>query len=185
MAEKRTKKDYAPHIERGKAPRCEEAGCKAEGIYKAPKARSHLHEYRYYCLDHIREHNKKWDYFSGMDADEIEAFMKDAVTGHRPTWEREIHVKNPQEKLYAAIDEFLNIGRRKTKPIPRLGVKMQKALSLFELNYPYTTAILKKQYKELVKRYHPDKNHGDKLAEEKFKAVVGAYKTLESHLAAH
>lgn len=182
MTKKRSKKDYAPHITDGKAPRCEHVGCHEEGLYKAPKGRQSLHEYRYFCLEHIREHNAKWDYFKGMDADEIEAFMKDAVTGHRPTWEREIHAKNPQEKLYAAIDEFLNVGRRKTKPIPRLGAKLEKAIALFEIAYPYNAATLKKRYKELVKLHHPDKNQGNKLAEEKFKAIVNAHKLLEEHL---
>ena len=177
-----TKKDFAPHVTDGKAPRCEAAGCTAEGVYKAPKARSALHEYRYFCLDHVREHNKQWDYFSGMNTDEIEAFMKDAITGHRPTWERDIKVGNPQEKLYAAMDEFLNVGRRKTKAKPHLGAKMEKALALFEIDYPYTAAALKKQYKELVKRTHPDHHPGDKLAEEKFKAVTGAHKILAAHL---
>ncbi len=153
-----------------------------EGIYKAPKARNALHEYRFFCLDHVREHNKQWDYFSGMSAAEIEDFQKDAITGHRPTWERDIKVKNPQEKLYAAVDEFLNVGRRKTKAVPNISSKIRKALTILEMDYPYDLAMLKKHYKELVKRTHPDHHAGDKLAEEKFKAVTAAHKTLEAHL---
>jgi hypothetical protein len=182
MARKHTKKDYAPHIA-GNAPKCEAAGCAAEGEYKAPRSRASLHDYRYLCLEHVREHNKHWDYFSGMNADEIEAFMKDAVTGHRPTWERTNNIPNPQEALYAAVNDFLNTGgRRKTKDIPHLSPKLKKAVALFELEYPYTMTTLKKRYKDLVKKFHPDRNHGDKLAEERFKSIANAYKVLDTHL---
>src|SRR5688572_14112328 len=119
---KRTKKDYAPHTPPGQAPRCEAEGCAAEGEYKAPRSRNALHDYRYLCLEHVREHNKRWDYFAGMEADEIESFMKDAVTGHRPTWERVgSRIPNPQEALYAAVNDFLDMGgRKKTRDIPHL-----------------------------------------------------------------
>ncbi|MDX2072975.1 MAG: DnaJ domain-containing protein [Alphaproteobacteria bacterium] len=179
---KRSKKDFAPHVTGDETQCCEAEGCTQEGIYKAPKSRDRLHEYRYFCLDHVREHNKMWDYFSGMGAEEIEAFMKDAVTGHRPTWERVGNISDPQEKLYNAVNDFLNVNRKITKPAPHVSAKVRKALALFEIDYPYTASALKIQYKTLVKRTHPDRNPGDKFAEEKFKAVASAYKVLEAHL---
>jgi len=177
---KRTKKDYAPHTT--STQRCEVEGCELEGEYKAPRSRTDLRDYRFLCLEHVREHNKQWDYFKGMNADEIEGFMKDAVTGHRPTWERGAAIPNASEKLYAAVGDFLTGGRRKTKDNPHLAPKIRKAIALFEIEYPFTMPTLKNKYKELVKRYHPDRNAGDKLAEEKFKAVASAYKLLEAHL---
>lgn len=182
MTKKRTKKDYAPHLSGDKIPRCNIEGCAEDGAYKAPRSRHSLNEYRYLCLEHVREYNKQWDFFSGMSADEIEIFMKDAVTGHRPTWERTASIPNATEKLYAAVGDFLNTGRRKTREVPHLSPKMRKAVALFEIEYPYTLTALKNKYKQLVKRYHPDHNQGDKFAEEKFKAVANAYKTLSQYL---
>ena len=37
---------------------------------------------------------------------------------------------------------------------------------------------IKKAYRKLVRQYHPDKNPGDKAAEERFKEIQGAYDVL-------
>ena len=37
---------------------------------------------------------------------------------------------------------------------------------------------IKKAYRELAKKFHPDKNPGDKDAEEKFKEISSAYEIL-------
>ncbi len=39
-----------------------------------------------YCPAHARAHNEAWDYFKGMDDDDIEKFREEAMIGHRPTW---------------------------------------------------------------------------------------------------
>ncbi len=41
-----------------------------------------------------------------------------------------------------------------------------------------TTAEIKKAYRELAKKYHPDKNSGDKSAEERFKVIGEANQVL-------
>ena len=39
-----------------------------------------------FCLEHVREYNKSYNYFSGMPDDEIDAYRQASATGHRPTW---------------------------------------------------------------------------------------------------
>ena len=65
---------------------CEAPGCRLCGEYRAPRARDRLNEHRWFCLEHIREYNKKWDYFAGLDADEIEAHIRADTLWRRPVW---------------------------------------------------------------------------------------------------
>ena len=41
---------------------------------------------------------------------------------------------------------------------------------------------IKKKYRELAKKYHPDSNQGSKEAEDKFKIVSEAYEVLSNAL---
>ena len=56
------------------------------------------------------------------------------------------------------------------------------ALREMNLTYPLTVEALRARYKELCKLHHPDANNGDKQAEERFKRIGQAYKTLMESL---
>jgi DnaJ-class molecular chaperone len=56
------------------------------------------------------------------------------------------------------------------------------ALKEMNLTYPLTVEVLRSRYKELCKLYHPDATGGDKQAEERFKRIGQAYKTLMESL---
>jgi curved DNA-binding protein CbpA len=180
---KKKKSDYIPHTSPEAAPMCEEAGCKEAGMYKAPKSRNNLHDYRWLCLEHIREYNKQWDYFAGFSREEIESFIRDAVTGHRPTWSRESRISRRQfEQLQDALYEFLQFDKKAQKRMPPLPAKVRKALVTFGIEYPYTQRQLKVQYRTMVKKHHPDVNKGNKQSEEKFKQITAAYHVLSEHI---
>ena len=53
-----------------------------------------------------------------------------------------------------------------------------KALSILILNLPLTLEKIKKNYKKLVKIFHPDVNGNNKNAEEKFKEINKSYKII-------
>jgi hypothetical protein len=177
----RRKKDFAPHIDARNAPACSVEGCDLRGEYKAPKSREQINEYDWYCLEHIRERNSQWDYFSGMDSGEIEAFIHDSVTGHRPTWSRESRLRQHYYTLQDKLYEFLHDAKPQPAQ-PRLPAKTRKALAAMELVHPYTIDELKIRYRVLVKKYHPDLNKGDKELEEKFKHITSAYKYLAEQI---
>ncbi len=159
--------------------------CTGAGLHKAPKSVYALQEYYWFCLDHAREYNRHWDYFSGLKQDQIEAFMKDAVTGHRPTWKREEHFTFTPDMLADALNEFLN-GRTRTKPAahaPHLSRKEREALAVLELDAPCSLAALKTHYRGLVKRFHPDRHPGKPQVEERFKRITAAYAYLQARYA--
>lgn len=179
------KKDFAPHISPDGAPPCNVPGCMEPGTYKAPRSKNQLSEYNWYCLEHVREHNKQWDFFGGMDRDEIEQFMKDSVTGHRPTWSRETNMKKPFASLQEALEDFLSISARRARTrttSPNLPAKLRKALAVMDMNHPYSAEELKVQYRVLVKKFHPDLHKGDKQFEERFKQITAAYEYLNKQL---
>ena len=158
-------------------------GCESPGEYKAPKSKESLGQYSWYCLDHIREYNQRWDYFAGMDRDQIEDFLKDSVHGHRPTWSREQQVSTQYKKLQDALYEFLHMGAKRPQAAPQaLAPKMRKALSVLDMDYPYDEKSLKTRYRALVKKHHPDVNKGDKQSEELFKEITAAYDYLTGQI---
>ncbi len=64
---------------------CDMPGCPKEGLHKAPKSRD-LSDYYFFCLEHVQDYNKAWDFFSGMGEADVERHLRDNLYGHRPTW---------------------------------------------------------------------------------------------------
>lgn len=177
---------------------CAWPGCCEPAEYKAPRDRT-LKEYDWYCLAHIREFNRKWNYYAEMDESEVEESVRADTTWQRPSWKLgHIHrtLENStaayrafkagrvrdafrvfDEDMAAAADQRRYNGQYAAGRPPR-GSDPDKALRVMDLEWPLTREALKARYKELVKRYHPDLNPGDKAAEERFKAVNHAYRTL-------
>ena len=56
------------------------------GLYPAPKGRGQEGEYHRYCLEHVRQYNKSYNYFAGMPDEDVAQHQKDDTIGHRPTW---------------------------------------------------------------------------------------------------
>ena len=46
---------------------CDWNNCSKIGEYKAPIEKDNSKDYRLLCLEHVKEFNKNWNYFSGMN----------------------------------------------------------------------------------------------------------------------
>lgn len=165
-------------------PPCDMPGCEAAGEFRAPFSPQELNRYRLFCLEHVREYNSKWDYFTGMHSSQIEDFMKDAMLGHRPTWKINQQKVN-EEKLEEALHAMLNgermgprAKRRKQAEQTQMPKEERKALAVLNLEGEVSLQEIKKQYKLLVKKHHPDMNRDDKTAEDRFKRITEAYQDL-------
>jgi hypothetical protein len=159
---------------------CDFPGCQEPGEYRAPKDRT-LREHYWFCLKHVTEYNKNWDFLQGMSAEEIEDHIQHDTIWQRPTWKLgHGGVKhNPNVKDYFGAGEDIGLGMDgKYNPppqAPRYEKKMAAAIAFMELSEPITAVQVKKQYKKLAKLYHPDMNKGDKEAELRFKKLNEAY----------
>lgn len=165
---------------------CDHSGCAQAGEFRAPRGRDQLNEYYWFCLEHVRAYNASWDFYKGMSQDQIEDEIRRSTTWQRPTWP--LGSKTSNRRFNFAIhdpfgvfeEEAEEIHKAKTRP----PTPEEDAMRVLELDGPLTLAILKARYKKLVKRHHPDANGGDKAAEEIFKQVAQAYRTLLASLTA-
>jgi hypothetical protein len=165
---------------------CEQPGCRLCGEYRAPRARDRLTDYRWFCLEHVREYNKKWDYYAGLGADQIEAHIRADTIWRRPVWPLGarrnggpyVHIVDPFD-----LADDAGLGER-SQPrhdgSEQLTPAERNALGVLELSWPLTRADVKSRYKELVKLHHPDANGGAREAEEKLKQINVAYSTLRA-----
>lgn len=163
--------------------RCEWPACDGEGLYRAPRSRSQLREYCWFCLDHIRQYNAAWNYYAGMSDEEIEADLRNDTVWQRPSWPLGIDPRRFTFKSTRIRDRY---GVFNEAPAPNRSRPLtaeERALLVLDLTPPVTVADVKARYKTLVKRHHPDANGGDKAAEEKFKQISEAYRTVMNSLA--
>lgn len=163
--------------------RCNWADCGRDGNFRAPRSRHNTHEYQWFCDEHIVQFNKNWNYFEGMSADEIYAFQHDATTGHRPTWRMDQHAQNINAKLEEAFGKMFGgaAGASYSANAKPLKARDRDALAVMDLEHPCDKNKIKSQYRELVKKYHPDVNKGNPNAEETFKKITHAYQHLVTH----
>jgi hypothetical protein len=152
---------------------CEWKKCNNKGIYRAPKNRECLREFRWFCLEHVREYNKNWNYFSGLSQKEIEKELKADFTWHLPTWP--MNSKNN----YGINDELgiLKYKNKNNKDNKDKNNKISKAFKKLNLSLDSSLQDIKRQYKVLVKKYHPDANKYSK-SNNKLIEINDAYKTI-------
>ena len=131
---------------------CDWENCSEIGSYKAPIERDNSRKFRLLCLEHIKIFNKKWNYFSNMTNEEIEYFIKSDLTWHKST------------KSFSSSNTD------------------KDALDIMELKHDTKWEEIQKKFKTLVKKYHPDKNNGNKKFEDRLKKITLAYSQLKMTL---
>jgi len=166
---------------------CDSSKCKEKGEFKAPKSRIRLNEYYFFCLKHIKEYNKSWDFYKGLTVDQMEKSMRNDTVWDRPSWPLKGNPNNVMEQInqfmnedFASFDhEKLSNSFFKNKLIDETLTKDQNnALKLLDLILPLSIDKIKKKYKKLVKFFHPDVNGNNKNAENRFKEINESYKLL-------
>ena len=182
-----------------KIKKCSWENCELEGEYKAPKSKSQIRDYYYFCIEHVRIYNSSWNYYEGMSDQDVEKLVRSDSTWNIPTWPLGKHINNkPQFKESISFEniKFSNIKNDLNDPfnllddysnndfivlnnkVSKFSREEKIALRKLELDSSLTINDLKDRYKVLVKKYHPDVNGGNKNSEETLKQINSAYRLL-------
>ena len=178
--------EFEDHKPQPQKHMCEMPGCDLEADFKAPKDRE-LKEYYRLCQEHVTEYNKAWNFFEDMSDEEIKEHIRENIYGHRPTWKYNTN-KDYTEELYRKAEQTYAYNedkprseryRKTSEGFIHEDTPETEAMMIMELAPPLTLDGIKKQYKQLAKKYHPDFNPGDKAAEDKLKEINMAYTILK------
>ena len=163
---------------------CDWNNCSNAGEYKAPVEKDNSKRYRLLCLVHVKEFNKNWNYFKGMDDEQVFEFLKSDMTWHKPTqsfsssdnffkvlWNNTLKDEFDKTKLrgeYNHMNQF------------KFDANDIKAFSILGVSVVQKWQKIQDQFKTLVKKFHPDINLGNKEYEEKLKLITLAYTQLKN-----
>lgn len=171
---------------------CTVPGCREPGEFRAPVTSHRSPDgpppYRYLCLDHVRAFNSGYNYFEGMTADQIMAAQSPTAgwetesRAFRPAGSADLpprwaDFKDPMDALGARFRQRMDEARREAAD-PRFTREEHRALQLMGLPADADRGALRRRYSELVRKYHPDRNGGDRSFEARLGEVVQAYQLL-------
>ena len=162
---------------------CDWNNCKEQGKYKAPIERDNSKKYRLLCLEHVKEFNKNWNYFSGMNDNQIYNFIKSDLTWHKPT-QSFTSSDNFFKVLWSnTLNDNIFINRNEmAQRDNRLDFDQNdiKAFNILGLGVGLRWEKVQEKFKKLVKKFHPDMNAGNKKFEDKLKVITLAYTQLKN-----
>jgi hypothetical protein len=166
---------------------CDHVGCVGAGEHRAPKTKAPGADYWWFCQGHAAEYNRAWNFFEGMSDEELAAYDAAEAVGHRPTWTFRAGAK---DRLFASaraprgprgFDPFGMFGTAKAAREDRRLSRLQStAMDTLGLDARADPEAVRARYAELVKRYHPDSNGGDRTREAELHRVIRAYQVLKA-----
>jgi hypothetical protein len=170
----------------GARAHCAVPGCGARGEFKAPLQPANFDgpgAWRFLCLEHVREHNAKYNFFDGMTAEEITDAQSPLAGWDRPSRKFAANGADPPPAWSDFADPLDAIsgrfGRRASDAQPsRFSKAERRALAVLGLGNDADRYALRQRYSMLVRRYHPDRNGGDRSHERKLGQVIEAYQLL-------
>lgn len=175
---------------------CDKNGCTEQAGYRAPRSRETLNDYYWFCLEHIREYNARWDFYKGMSPGQIEAHLRADVSWDRPSWKlghigrqpfNEEDVLDPLDIMGAAGRPRRGRGKGAPPSSTRNSVPdtLRQPLDTMGLEWPVSIEEVRIRYRHLAKLHHPDANNGSPESEERLKLINIAYTTLRAHFESH
>jgi len=173
---------------------CDWRGCEELGEFRAPGIRAPGFDgpgdNRWFCLEHIRAFNAGYDYFAGMSPEQIWA-AQSPIHG----WERETRAFTPTAGIdgiprWADFSDPLDAIQKRAKARAAqmrptswadgrlVSPEEKRALEVLGLEVGVERRALRLRYSDLLHRYHPDRNGGDRSHEARLQEVIEAYQLL-------
>ena len=118
-----------------------------------------------------------------MSQNQIENFLKSDLTWHRPT------------QKFGSMDNFFNVlwnnalsdkfkifenNPNTYNNSKKLSERDKDAFIIMGLKFSDDRMSIQKKFKTLVKKFHPDKNSGNRQYEDKLKKITLAYSHLKT-----
>ncbi len=177
MKKKKFTKKFPWELKESKDKTCDQQNCDEIAIFKAPKS-VNSKTYYYFCKEHIKIYNKRWNFFAGKSQKEIYDYLKNEMYIHKPTRPISERVSSRIKFDFSYIFEnnFKYCDENKNNTASD---DLGKALNLFKLKRPFSMQELKKSYKDLVKKNHPDIHGGDIKKDSLLKKINNYYKNLK------
>ena len=153
----------------GARAHCAVPGCRAPGEFKAPLQPANFDgpgSWRFLCLDHVREHNAQYNFFEGMSPEEISEAQSPLAGWDRPSRKFAANGADPPPRWSDFSDPLdaisARFGAARRRRPSRFSKRERQALSVLGLGDDADRHALRKRYSQLVRRYHPDNNGGDR-----------------------
>lgn len=169
----------------GARAQCAVPGCGAPGEFKAPLQPANFDgpgSWRFLCLDHVREHNSKYNFFDGMSPEEIADAQSPLAGWGPPSRKFAANGADPPPRWSDFSDPLDAISTRfghiKSGKPSRFSKAERRALAVLGISEDADRHALRQSYSHLVRRYHPDKNGGDRSHESRLGEVIEAYQLL-------
>ena len=158
---------------------CSYSGCLEPGVYPAPKSKQEIYDYIFFCAEHIRTYNASWNYYKGVEGEELLKHILADAQWRRPTWKPGKPPILNTSAIYEIDDIFKKNRWKILRDIPNFSPLEKQHMKSLDLEWPFNLENLRKKYRELVRKYHPDLNQGNKNFEEKLKNLNEAYVSLK------
>ncbi len=171
---------------------CDREGCERKAVVRASKSPRDAQAKVWLCEAHAKAHNAQWNFFDGLSPAEAEAARLANIYGDRPTWKMgknerarsSARTRGPADlrDAYGIFTEAVKAASRSRgelrngRPVSKL---QEKAFATLDLSANAEAGDIRRRYAELVRRFHPDANGGDRSAETQLQEVVRAHHILK------
>jgi curved DNA-binding protein CbpA len=171
-------------------PKCQWDGCEKTGTHRAPVGRDAEGLYLMFCLEHVKEYNKGYNFATGHSDADVARYQKEATTGARQTWgtaiQQDTELPMPstvRSGTAKALNARKTAAQRQAQKADlqkrKLKVLEARAFETLGLSPDATPAEIRSRYKERLKMHHPDTNRGNRISEDELRASIDAHRILK------